>query len=519
MSKYKSKAQDIGEQGESIFHLYALRELKQTPNKLSNDYGIDFVLQISGEMLGEKRLIKPEFIGVNVKSSEQTNPVARLTNEDMEFNIRASHPIVFILVDINTQSVYHRFFDEELLKEFSNRLLQKNRSFLLTPKVMSDNTDDFFRSLRKITSRSYQNRLNVIRVELNLNQILGNVRLEIKQSNNGSFAFIEVEDIATIFDKKQKNYPLVREKFLSGNLNKEIILSKDSIKNFFTEELKNIAERSALFAQMEIGNATIRLIRKGRLITMCDFEMRRFGDEISYYHPSGLSLSVSKRRLEVDGHYYHHLETFSGGMDNEPLFNYQDVVNLLRNCQSGDKLKANDGSSMKIEHWPNLIQFGEIINKIIPVYRALKITPAMRILDLEVHHYIYTIYFLYELLVVEKGLILPGFVLDNNNHTEEVVKWLAGEITCPIIAQLPEGKIMLKVKYFGHVGFIEDNSKIIGLKFTKRKELVSTEKIQDEQNVPFPVIIISEGIGIVCKNNEFKATTHPYKDGLSIDQI
>ncbi|WP_214607638.1 hypothetical protein, partial [Mycobacterium tuberculosis] len=88
------------------------------------------------------------------KSSANDIPSSNLNKADMEFTLKSTQPLVFILVDTLKNEIYHRFFDEKLLLEFHERLSKKKNSFRLDPSKMSNDVDHFIEQLSIIKKRS-----------------------------------------------------------------------------------------------------------------------------------------------------------------------------------------------------------------------------------------------------------------------------------------------------------------------------------------------------------------------------
>lgn len=523
MSKFKSESQRIGEEGEIIFTLFAHQKLNLTANKIVYDYGIDYLCQVGGKKFNNKQEMNSEFIGANVKSSSYPNPSATLTKEDMQFILKASFPVLMILVDINKNTVYYRFFDEDMLRTFHERLLSNKTSFTLKPKFMNENSDDFMKDLSLVTKKRYQSKLKHLKVQLNLQKLLGSIRLSIEQTEDEIFAIIEVENIEKIFDSTHKVFPLVREAFLAKSYNKGILIPEGSMKDFYIEDLNDIAERASLIAPVFYEEINIMLKRGSKYLANCNFERRQFGDESSFYHPSGLSFTLSKKRLGKDNHYYHYNEVLCIDKNTHCVFEYPDIIDLLSKCKSGDAFVISEGTGLPVEYWPRLINLGEILNKLERIYKKLDLEPIVKMSDLDSSKYTFSYYFIYNLLFEKNIKLLPNFIrqsIDNIDlNLESDIEWYNAEIYCPLIIHLPEGAVLVDVIYLGEVGFIDTNQVPLGLKFNKIKRIISCCVVNDAPYFEEPFLMIGEDLALVCKTDGFEQRECNYEKGITYNLI
>ena len=128
MTKKRTKSQSTGELGEAIFRQFAL-ENRLLPNKVEYDYGLDFLCQVTGDISKNIGTVNSQFIGVNVKSSKSKRVKATLNSDDMLSALQSDFPILFALIDIKNKEVFFRFFDMDLLKDFS-QLADEDKTFL-----------------------------------------------------------------------------------------------------------------------------------------------------------------------------------------------------------------------------------------------------------------------------------------------------------------------------------------------------------------------------------------------------
>ncbi|MDF9845506.1 MULTISPECIES: DUF4365 domain-containing protein [unclassified Paenibacillus] len=482
MAKYKGKNQAIGEKGENIFRLYSQESLNLTPNKLEHDYGIDFSCQISSDLNSHQQLMSPEFLLVNVKSSAALTPFNTLSKADMEFTLKSAQPLVFILVDTNKNEVFHRFFDEELLNEFYERLLKNKNSFRLDPSKMNNNVGHFKEQLSIIKKRSYQNKLSILKARLGLQKLIGNITLRINQTEDGSIAIIEVNEVEDLFDKTHKLFPQVRETFLAHDLN-NIKIPQVALKNM-PEQLDDIADIVSLVAPLTYDIRLVQLKRKGKEIATCHFVIRGFGDEIAYYHPSGLSLTLSRRRKAIDNQYHHVVQVLIISNQADTIFEYPELVNFLAKTRVGDLI---DGMPL-VETWPELLLIGEILRYIPEIYNTLELESYVQLSALKKNETAFSYLFIKQLLLDKRDTLIH-FILGTDDILS--LKVHKRKIQCPFIFSLPEGQFIATIEFDSELFFDGDNEHIVGIKSTRNpvvKSCLPTVSI----DIFEPILLLTE---------------------------
>jgi hypothetical protein len=508
MTKYKNRSQEIGELGETIYRLYSQRTLKLTPNKLESDYGIDFSCQIGGNPIGSVRPMLPEFLLVNVKSSELQKPYARLEKSDMEFTLKSAQPLVFILVDVNKEDVYHRFFDKELLVEFHQRLITNKKTFRLDPSKMSKDPDHFIEQLSIVKKRSYQNKLGLLKARLGLQKLIGEVKLEIHQTEDGSVAIVEANEAEDLFDKTHKLFPIVRESFLAQDINK-LSLPLGAFKNV-SEQLNDIADLTSLIAPLHYDMRRLQLKRNGKKIATCIFEIRGFGDEKSYYHPSGMSLTLSRKRKGQDNQYYHFTEVIFTAKDTDNLFEYPELINLLRVIQEGDTI---DG--IPVETWPELLRIAGIVRYLPEIYDSLSLEPHVQLNELNNMYTVLTYMFIKSLLLDQKDSFI-GFILGSEDTSD--LKLMQSKIKCPFLISLPEGQYIATIQFDSELFYDEKNpDRILGIKSTRNPVIKSCLPVENTSLVE-PALLVTEDIALAYFMNKQPGTIqNPFSFGIEFN--
>ncbi|MET1178511.1 DUF4365 domain-containing protein [Peribacillus simplex] len=498
--KKRSNSQKIGEIGETIFKLYAQKELNLLPNKLEFDYGFDFLCQLQKGK--EPSIVYPLFIGVNVKSTENEIISAKLNRDDIKNIIACDFPVLITLVDIKKERVYFRFFDLELLNAFSSFLNTNRKNFIIKKEIMYSDSALFKNMLNTVMRKEYRNYLTILKIKLELHKIIGENKLVVKQTEEGSLAIIEVANLEQLFIDKDKE---IRNLFLARDINKASIPIA-SYKNFVTDELSSIATNVAVVAPIFYDEVELSIIGATRELSKCSFEKRKYHDEISYYHPSGLTLISSQRRLGEDGQYYHFFEITVEEVTSKSIFEYPDIIDFLLNCIENTKIKVSNvkGDGVPTEQWGNLFFYRDIINTILKIYEELNIEkPKYKLYELDDEKTLTNLYFLHNLLFDHENIMLPGFILENQDYlTENTEKlWKGAIITSYLKVYLGEITVCLRVDCNGSV-LLKGNNDTIGVQFDTKKNV---SIISIEQNtgkiVSFPELILDEHSKILISNN------------------
>jgi len=126
--KRRSNSQLIGEVGEALFRVWALKR-HLSPNKSEQDYGIDFFCQTLDPLCAK---IIEEASGTTIAavvrtcSGLQKTPRVKITRVDATNMLRQKHPVFLFAINETTSAVHFRLLDEEFASELSH-LIESNR--------------------------------------------------------------------------------------------------------------------------------------------------------------------------------------------------------------------------------------------------------------------------------------------------------------------------------------------------------------------------------------------------------
>jgi hypothetical protein len=505
MSKKRTKSQKTGEIGEAIFREFALKN-NLLPNKSEYDYGIDFICQQVSENVCISDTIGHSYLCVNVKSSKARRPRAKLNIDDLEVAILAEFPLLFILVDTLNSHLYYKFLDLSLLEEF-NDTFNKKSSYVITPNKMAkgrNQDSEFQKETDLYLRRENQDRIWLRKIELKISNKIGDAKLKIIQEKSGNLAIIKTSKIENFYSSGSQSFSIARDTYLNYNFKDGAWLPTDVLDKDFLSDVGTVASKIIMMAPT-IGGARVISIRDKRTKkkTKIEFEVRKFHDETSFYHPTGLSIVFSEaRKNEKDGLYYHHNDILYKDPNAAPLFSHPKMINFLKACKENAELCLSEDaqSGIKVSHWPELIRLRKVILGLELIYRNLQINkPAVKLPDINIKKYQYS-FGLLEHIFRNKNKekdVLPGFVFTGQ---EVDLIWEKALINCPLIVALPEGTIKLKIESIGKMAFRVDESfekrNPVGARFDRLASF-HIEKTEDQIDYgEYPILPINGTMAI-----------------------
>jgi len=201
MSKRWSRAQQIGAEGEAAFRRYGLRA-GLLPNKVDEDVGIDFFCQVEGARGGNgSALIVPKVVGVNVRSTmAKRHPRIRLDRSDAEGLLQAEFPTFVALVHLDgrTETVYHRFVDEEFAVELADFLAGSHNWLYLSPRQCRGE-GSFAGDLAGVLAGNAPERVKVALAERGLAEYVPEATVEVRRNRVGELTVVEVGNFYDLF--------------------------------------------------------------------------------------------------------------------------------------------------------------------------------------------------------------------------------------------------------------------------------------------------------------------------------
>lgn len=154
-AKLRTRSQQIGEVGESIFRTWA-SERELSPTKPEYDYGIDFFCSVFRQTDTQIEEITGYVLAVQVRStSVEDNQRITMDRTDAETALRIDNPYALIGVDTITKKVSFRFMDEAFVEELHTFLRSENNSHSWLLADLENGEDDFTRLLVEACRPAY----------------------------------------------------------------------------------------------------------------------------------------------------------------------------------------------------------------------------------------------------------------------------------------------------------------------------------------------------------------------------
>jgi len=469
--KRRSEGQRIGEIGESVFCIWATKNLL-VPQKAKPDYGIDFFCQVMNPVTRSVEECTGAVIATQVRGITG-NARRRIVMDrtDVESALRSDTPYCLIAVDTSLQKVYHLFLDETLLREFHSFLEENSETKSIPLNRFSTGSEDFRKSLMSVATPAYQNRIRLVKTELNISSDIPGTKIRIIQSSRSNSAVVSVPWITQIFEIE----PDKREEIFT------IVFEDGSFPLVDTRRLK-LRESLATVQPLVDGPIFIRgtfeqevelFVRLKQTYRTEPFLLRRLDDKRAYIHRSGLILIVSDRRLDdVDGLYKHFMEIKITRSFAISLGKSSDMLEFLRTLSQGAIINEVGKSGIPVESWSGLERVGPFVVAVQKVYDHLGINLSDVFLadvqDEEFGKTITLIEYLLDGMGIER--IMPGFLLGPAaGHPPDPDRWVDVGFRIPILVNLGQRGIEIWVKGTGHVYLHEKEKLICGFRIDKQE--------------------------------------------------
>lgn len=495
MPKKQSKSQNIGEQGEDIFRCFA-SQIGLIPNKIERDYGIDFLCQIPENLSSNyPKIVKFSVIGAIVRTSNAKKPHRSLKKDDIDSMLRADFPIVVILIGLKKKEVYYRFLDAELLKELHETLRCGKRQFILRPRSMNKDNNEFKKSLYVITRNENQQKLRLLFTQLRLHEIIGKAKLTFIYQENGNVVLVEVDDLTQIFDKSKREYLSIRQTYLTGSYTSGIVIPEKAIKENFIRALDDFSRVTIISSHKTYKQMPLILKQASNVVSECAFKHEYFGDEHSLHHKGGLTLVFSDVRFNKFGDHYHRLETIIDPTQNEPLRTYSDLLDFIKNCTANTKMYFGDEAKkgINVNEWPNLIQISHAVKTIGIIYKKLQLSnPKFSLSDILKKKFSRCYGFL-DIILNNENKIFGGIMLVPENTDTTSSK---GIITVPFLVEIPDGKLLIDVEYEANILFNRKNINNPPIGFVVNKKIGVNSWIfkKISKRIKYPILIVTQNI-------------------------
>lgn len=504
MVKKRTKSQRIGDHGERIFALFA-EENDCIPSKIENDYGIDFVFQPtikSSDITSSTFFVEPQFIPVNVKSSESKRPRRYLAKTDVKLALSVQQPFAFALVSTTTKKTYYRFIDIDFQRELLEFLNSSQKKFSLYYSSMRDD-NQFLSECSRVASSEYRDRLLNIKTSYELETLLGPISLRIVENEDGNLAIIELKDLEGLLKITSPGTPSLKDMLLGSNLDEPYTLPSFNLKSDAIKALEGKSSTIIINYKFPMADTNLHIKDGKNILSSCKFEVRRIVNENSFYNDAGLSIVISDRTLGPGKQHVHNLKVITKNLNPIPLFDNPSFIRFIKSCKDENYLLCFDADSdygIPLSNFPQLLNLRESLIAIEKVYKFFKLLPKA----LNINHlsdsslgvnFSLAENFIDHLVDPENTTLhIPGFTHD---ETIDALKWMDALIYPSIVFSLPEGHIAITLETSGKIGVNENAQKdTIAVRFGNANSVKHTMFLKDSTPLNYPKLIITDDFAI-----------------------
>jgi hypothetical protein len=368
--KRRSPGQCIGEKGEALFAAWAI-DHHLSPNKVAQDYGVDYFCQIM-RSVGAQKMEESTgaILAVQVRSTQgRTRPRVSLTRRDAADLLRQTHPTCLVAVNAHTGTIHFLFRDEPFIARLQDFLAGARESISFPLAQMQTDAAQFERLLDYHSRPGTQQRMMVHHAQLELARVLPGASVSIEQNADRGRALVQVPWIGSIF----RVAPEMREKVLVAAFqSREFPEPQAGVK--IRPEVANILK--LVDGDLFVTGRAVRDIEftiewNGQRVTEI-LELRTLDDEFAFTHEAGLRLGVSQSRRDKQGLVHElHASIFSTGRS---FADCQGALPFMRLFRPSARFFVGEGSFLGVDDWdPQLAMIGSFVEAVEKVTQALRL--------------------------------------------------------------------------------------------------------------------------------------------------
>jgi hypothetical protein len=434
--KRRSKSQRIGKTGEKLFEIWATAR-NLTTQKVEEDVGIDFFCQIMKTIATGVEEATGAILAVQTRSVEGRRKRVKLSREDAENILRTEAPFCLIGVDTEGSTIHFKFLNEDFVRQLHSFLMTDNRSISFKVDDLEKDYNKFITELDQVRRPSLQQRLLMLKAELNIASIIPGGKLYFRQGTGGAFAIVSAPWLTSAFEvSSDKQSEIAKVFFEEGKLpaiETEGFRMRSEIK-----KLSDIVDGKVLLAGELERNVvlTVKFNSEGETSRV---KIRHIGDESAYVTEAGCVLAFSETRKVKDQHVHEMKLSFT--KEEVSDLSSSRIRKFLSLLHAESKLLIDDKPWLDISCWPNLGEIGKAMQGIETVFSYLeKDFKDVYLKDVVEEEPLNTIAFLEALIKSEhSGHIIPGFVFGPSAEAhilDSDARWYNGKYRIPVVANL-----------------------------------------------------------------------------------
>ena len=424
--KRRSKGQRIGELGESIFEVWA-KKRELIPNKLPQDYGIDFMCwqsQDVGLQYGV-HMVGPAQLAVQVKAVKgKTRKRIKLNKADAGVILGCRSPFCFVAVDVKAEEVHYRFRDISFVDELIEFLASADSTRTWNISDLESSTERFQADLAQATHSGSLRRVQVHIAERTIGLDLPGARLSLGQTSGGGMAMCELPWYGSAFKVEESAWESVRQ--LVFDQGQPPHLGMDGLQlHPSLHPALDLADSFFAVGGTADDEVVVTIYLEDEQEDLV-FKLRRVDDERAYVHDVGIGLVLSDARRRdgvfvkklgqrLNGVHVHELDLRIHRQEGHPLGAHPEAVRFFKLMSPGATLFGKGGMGVPVEHFQGDNDLGRALKAIESVSDQLGSSlDDVYLQDLEDNGFVGALGFLEALMVdkVEAHRLVPGVVFE-----------------------------------------------------------------------------------------------------------
>ncbi|MCK4643913.1 hypothetical protein KAU32_09825 [bacterium] len=345
MEKKITASQKLGIDAEHYIRYFASSELNLLAEKLTNDFGIDFICQIIGKEIspGIKK-IPPKFVAFFVRSTlNKKNPYAEINKADAKLFLTCDFPFILVLLYKHPKKDYcvaFRFQTDGFIKEIINFINSDRETKRISFKNCISDINIIKNEISRMKEPEYLDNIKMNIRKYYLQYAIPESRLQIIQNPDQTYSIIQ---LANWEDQYNTHLPKVEEVIMKAAFGKPALISrrlqKLPLKDDLLTAFEYLPTKVLITApSFETGKIVKLTSNNGEKEVGCDFMYRRTKTHFGYYHQSGLALVISNRELH-DGEYVHTTRSQIDEKADTPILKYPKLCAFLENCIGESKIQ------------------------------------------------------------------------------------------------------------------------------------------------------------------------------------
>ncbi|SNT48709.1 hypothetical protein SAMN05216276_10503 [Streptosporangium subroseum] len=373
MPKKRSYSQRLGTAGENAFRIFCQQNLI-VPNKLEEDFGIDFLCQVDNATnYRETGIIGGSIIGACVRAVDNPDGRIKLSRADAEALLLAQFPMLVIMVKldgISNADVYYRFVDQEFAIQLSELLASEKTSTSFTSDRFKT-AQSFKNDLGAAIAPGYVERIKAIVAERSVSSLLGDAQIEVRRTPERQTTLVTAIDLYAYFEQgtKEERRALYLATFGAPDFRTERI-SKLAVKAKLLGSLSQLP-RPYVLRGFTVDEPIIVRVEGPAGASSCEFLRTSNAHHFGLVHQAGFSLTISRRK-KSKGVWVHKMDVLVDPDAACYLEDWPELAEFLSKCMPGARISFGEPAEFEIE-----VDYFRDIGKCVDFARALNLAGTL----------------------------------------------------------------------------------------------------------------------------------------------